>query len=114
MPRYRQLDLKFLENVSATIFVSSALLQKVKSLGFSGKNAYVIPKAKLIVVGDGHLRSRIEQEAKEKALEILFTGRLDQSEVTKYMNAMDIMVLPSRNEGRPCLVSKAQACESSW
>jgi glycosyltransferase involved in cell wall biosynthesis len=110
MPRYCQLYLKFLENVSATMFVSNALLQKAKSLGFSGKNAYVIPKAKFIVVGDGHLRSKIEQGAKEKALEISFAGRLDQSEVTKYMNAIDIMVLPSRNEGRPCVVSKAQTC----
>ena len=60
------------------------------------------PKVKFIVVGDGYLRGKMEQEAKDKGLEVLFTGRLDQSEVAKYMNAMDVMILPSRREGFDC------------
>ncbi|MDM7320861.1 MAG: glycosyltransferase family 4 protein [Fervidobacterium sp.] len=68
------------------------------------------PKVKFIVVGVGHLRDKMEQEAEDKGLEVLFTGRLDQSEVAKYMNAMDVMVLPSRNEGWPCVVLEAQVC----
>ena len=68
------------------------------------------PKVKFIVVGDGHLKDRMEQEAEDKGLEVLFTGRLDQSEVAKYMNAMDVMVLPSRNEGFGAVVIEAQAC----
>ena len=68
------------------------------------------PKVKFIVVGDGHLKDRMEQEAGDKGLDVLFTGRLDQSEVAKYMNAMDVMVLPSRNEGFGAVVIEAQAC----
>jgi len=68
------------------------------------------PKVKFIVVGDGHLRDKMEQEAGDKGLEVLFTGRLDQSEVAKYMNAMDVMVLPSRSEGFGAVVTEAQAC----
>jgi glycosyltransferase involved in cell wall biosynthesis len=68
------------------------------------------PKVKFIVVGDGHLKDKMEREAEDKGLEVLFTGRLDQSEVAKYMNAMDVMVLPSRNEGFGAVVIEAQAC----
>ena len=68
------------------------------------------PKVKFIVVGDGHLRGKMEGRAKQKGLDVLFTGLLDQPEVAKYMNAMDVMVLPSRNEGFPTVVIEAQAC----
>lgn len=165
MPRRREIYVGILESASATIFVSKALLERAKSLGFSGRNAVVIPNgydettfepldkemvrkelgmykegykyvgfvgnlipikradrlgeifsliAKeipetfFIVVGDGPLRRRLEKET--KGLNIIFTGRVPQTEVAKYMNAMDVMVLPSRNEGWPCVVLEAQAC----
>jgi glycosyltransferase involved in cell wall biosynthesis len=165
MPRRREIYVSILESASATIFVSKALLEKAKSLGFSGKNAVVIPNGydetifkpmdkeavrkelgihredykyvgfvgnlipikradKLgeifhliakeipetffIIVGDGPLRKKIEKET--KGLNIIFTGRLPQKDVAKYMSAMDVMVLPSRNEGWPCVVLEAQAC----
>lgn len=163
----RKSYLDVLEFASAVIFVSDALLKKTMALGYSGKNAYVIPngydpdifkpldknkirkqlgiyeegykyvgfagnlieikradklveifelvrkgypKVRFLVVGDGYLRAKMEQEVKDKGLEVLFTGRLDQSEVAKYMNAMDVMVLPSRNEGFGAVVIEAQAC----
>jgi teichuronic acid biosynthesis glycosyltransferase TuaC len=68
------------------------------------------PKVKFIVVGDGHLRGKMEEQAKQKGLDILFTGMLEQSEVAKYMNAMDVMILPSRTEGFGAVVIEAQAC----
>jgi len=39
-----------------------------------------------------------------------FTGMLPQTEVAKWMNAMDVMLLPSRNEGFPTVVNEAQGC----
>ena len=69
-----------------------------------------VPKVKFIVVGDGHLRRKMEKQAKQKGLDVLFTGMLEQSEVAKYMNAMDVMILPSRNEGFGAVVIEAQAC----
>jgi glycosyltransferase involved in cell wall biosynthesis len=69
-----------------------------------------VSKVKFIVVGDGHLRGKMEEQAKQKGLDVLFTGRLDQSEVASYMNAMDVMILPSRNEGFGAVVIEAQAC----
>jgi glycosyltransferase involved in cell wall biosynthesis len=165
MPKRKQRYTEIFESASKCIFVSKALLEKAKSMGFSGKNAVVIPNGydetifipmnkeavrkelgihregykyvgfvgnlipikradKLgdifhliakeipetffIVVGDGPLREKIEKET--KGLNIVFTGRLPQKDVAKYMNAMDVMVLPSREEGFGAVVIEAQAC----
>jgi len=43
MPHRKEIYVDVLEKASATIFVSKALLERAKSLGFSGKNAVVIP-----------------------------------------------------------------------
>ena len=61
-----------------------------------------------IVVGDGPLRKKVELDT--AGLNVVFTGRKPQEEVAKWMNAMDIMVLPSRNEGFPAVAVEAQAC----
>ncbi|MDN5345742.1 MAG: teichuronic acid biosynthesis glycosyltransferase TuaC [Petrotoga sp.] len=45
-----------------------------------------------------------------EGLDVVFAGRVPQVEVAKYMNAMDVMVLPSRNEGFGAVVIEAQAC----
>ncbi|MGQ9856729.1 MAG: glycosyltransferase [Fervidobacterium sp.] len=66
------------------------------------------PNVFFIVVGDGYLRNKIEKQT--GGLEILFTGRISQEKVAEYMSAMDVMILPSRSEGWPCVVLEAQAC----
>lgn len=67
-----------------------------------------IDNVRFIVVGDGDLRKEIEKQT--KGLDIIFTGRLPQETVAKYMNAMDVMALPSRSEGFGAVCIEAQAC----
>lgn len=67
-----------------------------------------IPQTKFIVVGDGVLKKEIEDKTKD--LDVIFTGKLPQKDVAKYMNAMDIMILPSRDEGFGAVIIEAQAC----
>lgn len=67
-----------------------------------------VPDVIFIVVGDGPLRKKVEKDT--LGLNVVFTGRISQEEVAEWMNAMDIMVLPSRNEGFPTVVNEAQAC----
>ncbi|QTA38562.1 glycosyltransferase [Thermosipho ferrireducens] len=67
-----------------------------------------IGNAMFILVGDGKLRNRLEKQTKD--LDIIFTGKVPQKEVSKWMNAMDVMILPSRNEGFGAVVIEAQAC----
>jgi len=163
MPNNKELYNDVLESASKVIFVSNALLNKAKSLGYSGDNSIVIPngmepnlfkpldkekikrelglnkkvvgfvgglinikradkfpeifenisskqEVEFLIVGDGELREKVEKECKRKNLNVKFVGRVPRDEVPYYMNAMDVMILPSRNEGWPCVVLEAQAC----
>ena len=66
------------------------------------------PSAKLVLVGDGELRSEIE--AKAKALpegSVLFLGT--RTDISELLQAADVFVFPSRFEGMPVTMIEAQA-----
>ena len=63
-----------------------------------------------LVVGDGELKENIENECKKRRLKVKFVGGVPHEEVPYYMNAMDVMILPSRNEGFGAVVIEAQGC----
>jgi len=67
-----------------------------------------IKNVKFLIVGDGPYRHYIESNSKK--YDLLITGFLDQVSVAKYINAMDVLILPSRNEGLGCVALEAQAC----
>jgi glycosyltransferase involved in cell wall biosynthesis len=67
-------------------------------------------KVDFLVVGDGPLRKDIEKRCKEKNINVIFTGKIPYDDIPKYMNAMDVMILPSRNEGFGAVIIEAQAC----
>ncbi len=163
MENAKELYIDVLGNADKVIFVSNALLNKAKSLSYSGTNAVVIPngidpkifkpldkekikrelglnkkvvgyvgnlkyvkradkfseifenialkqEVEFLVVGDGELRENVEKECRQKSLKVKFLGRVPNDEVPYYMNAMDVMILPSRNEGFGAVVIEAQAC----
>ena len=66
-------------------------------------------RAVLLLVGDGELRSSMEEKAKTMGLEdyVLFTGV--RSDVCDLMQAMDVFVFPSLYEGLPVSLVEAQA-----
>jgi len=163
MENAKELYIDVLGNADKVIFVSNALLNKAKSLSYSGTNAVVIPngidpkifkpldkekikrelglnkkvvgyvgnlkyvkradkfseifenialkqEVEFLVVGDGELRENVEKECRQKSLKVKFLGRVPNDEVPYYMNAMDVMILPSRNEGFGAVIIEAQAC----
>jgi sugar transferase (PEP-CTERM/EpsH1 system associated) len=63
-----------------------------------------VPSARLLVVGDGPERGRLEALAGEG---VLFAG--DRRDVPELMRAMDVFVLPSRNEGISNTILEAMA-----
>ncbi|MDY6826352.1 MAG: glycosyltransferase [Bacillota bacterium] len=63
-----------------------------------------------VIVGDGNLKDIIERKLEEYDIEAIFTGKILPNEVASLMNLFDVMILPSRNEGFPCVVLEAQAC----
>ena len=74
------------------------------------ENIALKQEVEFLVVGDGELRENVEKECRQKSLKVKFVGRVPNDEVPYYMNAMDVMILPSRNEGFGAVIIEAQAC----
>jgi teichuronic acid biosynthesis glycosyltransferase TuaC len=66
----------------------------------------------LVLVGDGHYRQTLVREAAEAGLQddVVFAGYRPHAEVVQWMNAGDLVVLPSLTEGAPLPVYEALAC----
>ena len=66
----------------------------------------------LLMVGGGPMEEGLKKEFKARGLSkrVRFVGRLPNDQVGEYMNAADLLVLPSRNEGRPTVVAEALSC----
>ena len=64
------------------------------------------------IVGDGPLKGELETEVRQLKLDkqVRFCGRRPTAEIPAWINAADVLVLPSRSEGRPNVVLEAQAC----
>lgn len=67
-------------------------------------------KCKYVIVGDGDMRNLVESQSKEADLDVYFTGNIPRDEVNKYLNIMDVMILPSRREGFGSVIVEANAC----
>ena len=65
--------------------------------------------AVLLLLGDGGLMTDVKAQVKQLGLEdsVLFMG--NQNDVSKYYQAMDYLVFPSRFEGMPGTIVEAQA-----
>ena len=65
-------------------------------------------KVRFIVVGQGTLRESLQKEMEE--LPVCFTGVLSPEKLADEYHKMDVLVVPSRNEGYSCVVKEAQGC----
>ena len=63
--------------------------------------------AKLVLIGDGELKNKIEDRAKALKLDVLFVGI--SNEVEKWLQAIDMIIFPSLYEGLPLGLVEAQA-----
>ncbi len=66
----------------------------------------------LTIIGDGELREFLEKQVRELNLTDLvkLIGKLPHKEISLWMNACDLLVLPSLNEGWPTVLSEVLAC----
>jgi glycosyltransferase involved in cell wall biosynthesis len=77
--------------------------------------ARVVPGARLVMIGDGPLRTAAEQLARDAALPVTFTGTLDPAQVSSYLAQARVFCLPSTTaangdaEGLPISLLEAQA-----
>lgn len=107
------------------LFNKYKLNRKNKIIGFVGNLEYIkgadrlveifkkIEKSneniEFIVVGDGALKKKISDELSDFK-NIKFTGKINQKEVAEYMNCMNYLIVPSRNEGQGNVILEAYAC----
>ena len=69
---------------------------------------------KFWVVGDGKLRGELEGNIRQLAgSEVKFWGNLPVEVMPKIMNCIDVLLLPSRNEGLPLVTLEALRCGAS-
>jgi glycosyltransferase involved in cell wall biosynthesis len=70
-----------------------------------------MPQAGLVIVGDGYLRSSLEDLARGLKLNnIFFSGFIQPKDLVKYYACADIFVLPSYDEPWGVAVHEAMAC----
>jgi glycosyltransferase involved in cell wall biosynthesis len=66
----------------------------------------------VIIVGFGHLKKKMEQQIKNLSLErhVHLVGAKPHDEIPIWMNACDVFVLPSLNEGNPTVMFECLGC----
>ncbi len=70
------------------------------------------PELLCVLVGAGPLHESLEQQVRESGLlrRVHFAGQRPREEMVDWLNAADLLVLPSHSEGRPNVVLEAMAC----
>ena len=64
--------------------------------------------AVLVIVGDGELKQRLQEQVKQAGLGTSITFLGNRSDVPELLSAADILVMPSRFEGLPVTMVEAQ------
>ncbi|KMQ50976.1 Glycosyl transferase, group 1 [Chitinispirillum alkaliphilum] len=72
----------------------------------------IIPELLFLLVGEGIDKKNYMQYVVDNGLEgnVKFTGAQKPASIPHYMNAADVLILPSFSEGRPNVVPEAMAC----
>lgn len=94
------------------LFIHTGTFYKAKNHYFLLKVFNELQKevnCKLMLVGDGVLKKKIESQTKELGIydKVIFTGA--QSNVSRFLSAADALIFPSLFEGLPMTVVEAQA-----
>ena len=107
---------QYLKGGSAWLFATTARLEKEKNLEFLLKGAAQLKKRsgggfRIMIIGDGTERKNLERMAKELNIEeqIIFTGKLPNSEVRHYLHAADGFLFASKSETQGIVLLEAMA-----
>jgi teichuronic acid biosynthesis glycosyltransferase TuaC len=119
---------KFSEIEKGLALTNYRIDSKKKNIAFIGnlipiKNVECIPEiffniyneisqAEFYIVGDGSLKSQIIHKVEELKIPVHFFGNKLPEEMPDIINCMDLIVLPSKNEGLPLIALEALACET--
>jgi len=72
----------------------------------------LIPSSEVlfVVAGDGLLVPSLQNELNKLQIQVKFLGRVPPAEIPFVMNALDVLVLPSKNEGLGLVALEARTC----
>jgi glycosyltransferase involved in cell wall biosynthesis len=91
--------------------VEKGMHHAIRALDALGADA---PRARLVMVGTGEERGRLEQLSRSLAVEqrVHFVGGQSHKVVAKYLAAADVFLFPTeRGEAAPLVLPQAMACE---
>ena len=102
------------ENDKVVAFVGSIVAVKnvhILQPLFSAIRAGYDGALKFWMIGDGKLRAVVEKAmSADQTSEVIFWGNISADEIPSMMNCVDVMVLPSLNEGLPLVCAEAIRC----
>lgn len=87
-------------------------LVELKGHGIAIDALKEMPETELVIVGAGPIREQLEAQARRRHVSdrVRFTGSLSRTELLRYYNAADCLVLCSSREGMPNVVLESLAC----
>jgi len=101
------------ENEQVVIFVGSLIPVKGIKYLVEAMNIVIqhFPEARLLIVGDGSERQKLEVLVMKLNLgkSVTFVGRIENAKVPEYLTASDVFALPSLSEGFPNVILEAMA-----
>jgi len=110
--RFR-LELSIPEDAPTVLFVGRLAPEKelASLLAAFALALQQLPAARLVVVGDGPIRTMLETRARDLGLSgnVYFTGRCPPAAVQSWLKASDVFALVSSNEGFSCSLLEAMA-----
>lgn len=66
---------------------------------------------KLVIIGDGPLRKKLQEKVKKDRINADFLGNIPNHQLPKQLNKSEVFILPSIHEGHPKTLLEAMACE---
>ena len=69
-----------------------------------------IGKVSFVVIGDGVLKKQLEESFVQLNLNVNFIGEIPHDQLPVYYSLMNVLVLPSKNEGMGLVIIEAKAC----
>jgi glycosyltransferase involved in cell wall biosynthesis len=106
--RAPEANLKF----SGLKFLSVGHLIDRKSHDLAIKAVAEIPEARLIIIGEGPLRKKLDRLTDTLGVRdrVSFLGNIPQADLPEHYNSADILLLPSKHEGMPNVVLESLGC----
>jgi glycosyltransferase involved in cell wall biosynthesis len=97
-------------DAAGPIVLSVGSLLPVKAVDLVIRAVAALPKALLVVVGDGPDKAKLQRLAQDLSLGVRFLGSMAQARLATAYNAADVLVLASAREGCPNVLLEALAC----